>query len=52
MIDAKRKAREEHRARLLQQLEEIRVAAGAVHENKARQVFAEALAFLVARAKT
>lgn len=52
MKGAKLKALElEHRAKLLRQLDEIRVAAGAVHDNKARQVFAEVLAYLVSKSK-
>lgn len=47
------KAREaEHRAALIQKLDAIRIAAGAVHENTARQTFAEALLYLIVRNRT
>jgi hypothetical protein len=52
MSKEKLKAREaEHRASLMQRLDQIRMAAGAVHENTARQVFAEALLYLVRKSK-
>ena len=41
----------EHRAKLLQDLDNIRQNAGAVHENKAREVFARALMHLIYKTK-
>ena len=49
--DQRAVAAEKYRAELVQKLNEIRIAHGAVHENKARQAFAEALMYLVSRAK-
>lgn len=41
----------EHRAKLLQDLDNIRRNPGAVHVNKVRETFAAALAHLVYRSK-
>jgi hypothetical protein len=49
--DPRAEAAAKYRAELVQKLDEIRIANGAVHENKARQAFAEALLYLIGRAK-